>query len=181
MLTIKIQGDEMWDEETEKFVYSDPTVLQFEHSLVSVSKWEAEFHKLFVTPEPKSEEEMFGYVRAMLLTPDVDDETLRRLDAGAYDAIDAYINNPMTGTTFHNIPEGQAKTSERISSELIYYWMYAFGIPKDHEHDHLNRLFTMIKLHQVKQQKPKKMSKQARVQSMAELNAQRKARLGTSG
>lgn len=180
MLTITIQGDELWDEEAEKFLYTDDIVLEFEHSLVSLSKWETKFHKLFLSPDKKTEEEMKGYVEAMLQTPDVALEVLDRLTEEHVQAIDEYINNPMTGTTFSNLPE-QPRSSERISSELIYFWMSQYQIDIDCQNWHLNRLFTLIRVHHAKTQKPKQMSKEKRAQSMAELNAARKKKLGTSG
>jgi hypothetical protein len=180
VLTITIQGEELWDDEAEVFRYTEDTVLQFEHSLVSLSKWEAKFHKLFLTPDKKTDEEMAGYVEAMLVTPDVSHEVLNRLTEEHVVQLDEYINNPMTGTTFSNMPEGP-KSSERISSELIYFWMSQYQIDIECEHWHLNRLFTLIRVHHAKTQKPKKMSKNARVQTMAELNRQRREKLGTKG
>lgn len=181
MLTITIQGDELWDDDAEVFRYTEGQVLEFEHSLVSLSKWEAKFHSLFLTPEKKTEEEMFGYVKAMLLTPGVPDEVLESLTEEHVRAIDEYINDPMTGSIVSQLPHNTPQSSERISSELIYFWMSQYQIDKDCESWHLNRLFTLIKIHYAKSQKPQKMSKNARIQQMAELNAQRKKALGTSG
>ena len=76
MLKLIIQGEELWDDEAELFTYGESTTLEFEHSLVSLSKWEAKLHKRFLTKDKKSEIEMYEYIRAMLLTPDVSDEVL---------------------------------------------------------------------------------------------------------
>jgi len=180
VLTITLQGDELWDDEAEIFRYTDDIVLEFEHSLVSLSKWEAKHKKLFLTNDKKTAEETVSYIEAMLVTP-CDPSLLNRLTNEHIEMLDAYVNDPMTGTTFHNMAEQAPKTSERISSELIYYWMSQFQIDKDCENWHLNRLFTLIRVHHAKSQKPKPMSKQKRVQTMAEINAARKAKLGTSG
>jgi len=180
VLTITIQGDELWDEESEQFHYTDGIVLQFEHSLISLSKWEAKFHKLFLTPDKKTEEEMVGYVEAMLITPNIPSGTLDLLTAEHVEALDAYINDPMTGTVIADLPK-QGGSSERISAELVYYWMNEYKIPYEAREWHLNQLFTLIKIHYVKTQKPKKMSQASRAQQMAEANARRKAQLGTSG
>lgn len=181
MLTITIQGDELWDDEVEQFIYTDTTVLEFEHSLVSLSKWESKYHKLFLTPDQRTEEEMFGYVKAMLLTPDVSDEVLSRLTEGQVNEINDYINDPMTATTIAELPQAGPRSSERVSAELIYFWMSQYQIDMRCENWHLNRLFTLIKIHHAKNQPEKKMNRQSRVQQMAELNAQRKAKLGSSG
>lgn len=181
MLSITIKGDELWDDENEVFTYTESVVLQFEHSLVSLSKWEAEFHKRFLTDVQKSEEEMFGYIRAMLVTPDVDPAVLNRLSVENCQEIDAYINNPMTGSTVSELAQNGARASEQISSELIYFWMSQYQIDVSCENWHLNRLFTLIKIHHAKSQKPKKMSGGSRAQQMAELNRQRRAASGSSG
>lgn len=181
MLTLTIKGDEMWDDDAEKFVYGDDVVLQFEHSLVALSKWEAKHHKLFLNDKGQSEEEMVEYIEAMLVTPDVSPETLDRLTEEHAKTLVDYVNDPMTGTIISNMPQPKGRVTERLSSELIYFWMSQFQIDKDCENWHLNRLFTLIKVHHAKSQKPQKMSKQKQVQSMAELNAARKKQLGTSG
>lgn len=181
MLTLLIEGDEYWDDENERFCYPDTIALQFEHSLVSLSKWEAEHHKIFLTPSEKTAEEAFSYVRHMLLTPDVSEDVLNRMTPENFSEIEKYIENPMTGTTFSDVLPNTSRTSERLSSELIYYWMNQCQIPKECEHWHLNRLFTLIRIHQTKAQKPKKVSRHTRAAQMAELNAARKAQMGTSG
>ena len=48
MLKITIPEQEFWDEEKEKFVRTKSVTLQLEHSLVSLSKWEAKWHKPFL-------------------------------------------------------------------------------------------------------------------------------------
>ena len=181
MLTITIQGEELWDEEAEVFRYTEGTKLQFEHSLVSLSKWEAKFHKRFLTQETKTDDEMLGYIRAMLITPDVDDSVLHHLNVEQVEAIDAYVNDPMTGSVINELPTGQGRQAEQISSELIYFWMSQYQIAISCEEWHLNRLFTLIKIHHAKSQKPKRMPKHTRAQQMAEVNAARRAKLGTTG
>lgn len=180
MLTIHIQGDELWDDEDEVFRYTDGVTLEFEHSLVSLSKWEARYHKRFLDDTRKTEEEMVGYIEAMLLTPNVGRDVLELMTEEHVEKIDAYINDPMTGTMISNMPQ-QSTSTERISSELIYYWMSQFQIDKECERWHLNRLFMLIRVHHAKSQKPQKMSQQKAAQTMAELNRARREKTGSSG
>jgi hypothetical protein len=56
-----------------------------------------------------------------------------------------------------------------------------FNIPFKCETWHLNRLFTLIRICNIKQAKPKKMSRAETAARNRELNAQRKAQLGTRG
>jgi hypothetical protein len=86
----------------------------------------------------------------------------------------------MTATWFSDAP-GAPQTREVITAEVIYYWMIAFQIPWECEGWHLNRLFTLIRVCNIKQAKPKKMSRSEIAQRNRELNAQRKQQLGTKG
>lgn len=181
MLTILLPGDEFWDYDAELFRYDSDVKLEFEHSLVSLSKWEARFHKIFLTDEKKSEDEILGYIEAMLVTDNVDLSVLDRLTTEDFEKIDSYINDPMTGTTINDIHQRGPRSSELISSELIYYWMSQFHIDKGCEHWHLNRLLTLIKVHHAKSQKEKKIPRYKQAQSMAEINAARRAKYGTTG
>jgi hypothetical protein len=54
MLKLTIPGIENWDSAKQEFVYTDSVELVLEHSLVSLSKWEEEFEKPFLSPDPKS-------------------------------------------------------------------------------------------------------------------------------
>jgi hypothetical protein len=78
------------------------------------------------------------------------------------------------------MPERKGR-GEIITAELIYYWMVAFTIPFECERWHLNRLFALIRICNIKNSKPKRMSRGEIAQRNRELNAQRRAKYGTSG
>ena len=59
--------------------------------------------------------------------------------------------------------------------------MFTYGIPKECEKWHLNRLLTMIRVCQESQAPMKKMSKGERMAQQRMLNEQRKAKLKTRG
>jgi hypothetical protein len=145
-----------------------------------VSKWESEFEKAFLGSQQKSGEEVLGYIRCMCLTPDVPPEVFHKLDQDNINEINAYIDARMTATWF-NDPPGAPKTNEVITAELIYYWMTAFQIPFECERWHLNRLFTLIRICNIKQSKPKKMSRAEIAQRNRDLNAKRRERFNTTG
>ena len=179
MLTIVVPGAEHFDDDKQEFFTVGDFTLELEHSLVALSKWESEFEKPFLGKEEKTDEEIFGYIRAMSMTPNVPPEVWFRLTEDNVEAINKYIDSKMTATWFNKTKE--TPSSERITSELIYYWMVVFQIPFECETWHLSRLFTLIKICNVKNEKPKKMNSSEAAAQRRELNAQRKAQLGTSG
>lgn len=180
MLTITVPGVEHYDEAKQEFVTVGDVVLELEHSLVSLSKWESKFEKAFLEAGERSPEELIGYIKAMTLTPEVPPEVYDRFSAANYEEVNAYINAKMTATWFHE-DRNSPKSREVVTSELIYYWMTVFTIPFTCETWHLNRLFTLIRIANIKQEKPKKQARADTAAQRRELNAKRKAALGTTG
>jgi len=181
MLIITVPGpEELYDEATHEFLTRGDVVLELEHSLVSLSKWESFHEKPFLGKEGKSPEELYAYVKAMTLTPDVPDEVYQRISPRNVQDINRYIDAKMSATWFNEAP-GAPRTNEVITSELIYYWMTVFNIPFECETWHLNRLFNLIRICNIKQAKPKKMSRSEIAMRNRELNNQRKKQLGTTG
>ena len=180
MLTITIPATEMWDEKNEKFIDIKECRLQLEHSLVSLSKWESKWCKPFLFTNDKTAEEIMDYVRCMTLTTNVSPEVYYGLTSENIKAINAYIEAPMTATHFGSEQNGSGKR-EVVTSELIYYWMIALNIPFECQKWHLNRLLTLIRICNIKNQPAKKMSKKEIMSRNAALNAARRKQLGTKG
>lgn len=170
---------EGWDEKKRQFVEPESKVLQLEHSLVSLSKWESKWCKPFFSKEEKTYEETIDYIKCMTLTQDVDSEVYDYLTSENFKQVNEYIEAPMTATTFF---ENNKKVGrETITSELIYYWMIALNVPFECQTWHLNRLLTLIRVCNVKNAPPKKQSKKDIARSYAQLNAQRRAKLNSKG
>ena len=181
MLTIRVGATDVYDESSETFRADGGFELQLEHSLHSLSKWESEFEKPFLGDQAKTPDEALAYVRYMVLTPNPPEDFLEKLSPENMEEINTYINKKMTATWFHDATPQTRRRSETVTAELIYYWMSIFQIEWEAQYWHLNRLFTLIRICNVKQEKPKKMSRAEVAARNRELNAKRKRELGTTG
>jgi hypothetical protein len=179
MLTIIVSGNEFFNEETEEFESHGDIVLNLEHSLISLSKWESEFEKPFLGDSKKTPEEIYGYIKAMILN-EYPDDIFSKLSDKNIQQINSYIESKRSATTFGTMPEKRGR-GEIVTSELIYFWLITFNIPFECETWHLNRLFALIRICNLKNANPKKMSKNEIAMRNRELNAKRKAELKTSG
>lgn len=179
MLVITIPSLESWDEEAQRFVYPPGTELVLAHSLISLSKWESRFEKPFLSNEKKTEEETYGYIQAMSAET-VSIETLNSLSTENMNDINKYIESKHSATWFKDAPGG-TKSREIITSEVIYYWLLALQIPKETETWHLNRLFTLIKVVNEKNQPKKKMGRAEQLAQQRKLNEQRLREGNTAG
>lgn len=182
MLQIMVPlSNEGWDEENEVFVEPKKQALQLEHSLISLSKWESKWCKPFLSKGVKTDEEILDYIKFMTISSNVNPEVYNHLTLDNVRAINAYIDAPMTATTFSD-DKTSKPNREIVTSELIYYWMIALQIPFEPcQKWHLNRLLTLIKVCNVKNSPPKKRSKKDIMSQNAALNAARRKQLNTKG
>ena len=180
MLQITLPAIEQWDEEKQEFIQTKGQTLQLEHSLVSLSKWESKWNKPFLSKEAKTHEETLDYIKCMTINQHVDPDVYNGITTEHISKINKYIEAPMTATTF--VESKQSKHSrEIITSELIYYWMIALQIPFECQKWHLNRLLTLVRVCNIKNAPPKKMSKRATANQYAQLNAARRQQMNTRG
>ena len=179
MLKVTIPAFEDYDPIRNLFIEHKERTLVLEHSLVSLSKWEQEFKKPFLSKEPKTAGETIAYIKYMTITPNVPDEVFYTLPATVMQQISEYIDDPATATTFKE-EKGKGQR-EVITSELIYYWMIALGVPFECQKWHLNRLLTLIRVCGIKNSPQKKMSRKELMAQNRALNAARRKSLGTKG
>ena len=180
MLTITIPATELFNDKTQEFLMLKEQTLQLEHSLVSLSKWESKWCKPFLSKEEKTLEETLDYIRCMTITQNIDPDVYNRLSRLNIQQINDYIDAPMTATTFYNDHQ-KGRNREVITSELIYYWMISLNIPMECQKWHLNRLLTLIRVCNIKNTPPKKMSRREIMSRNAVLNAARRKQIGTTG
>lgn len=183
MLEIQVPDGEYYDEVHNEFVTVPGGKLVMEHSLIALSKWEAKWHKPFLSQGKKSEAELLDYVRCMTIGK-VDNRLYFMLSAENMNSINEYIADSMTATTFNEqYKEGQTKrkASRPVTSEELYYDMIALGIPFECQKWHINRLQTLIKICSIKSQPPKKLKGKALAKHNTQLNAARRAKHHTKG
>lgn len=178
-ITIPI-SPEGWDEKRRMFVEPKFQTLQLEHSLVSLSKWESKWCKPFLSQKEKTTEEILDYIKFMTVTPNVSEDVYSHLTTENFKQINEYINAPMTATTFSE-DKNSKKSREIVTSELMYYWMIALQIDFECQYWHLNRLLTLIRVCNIKNEPPKKMSKRDITSRNAALNAARRKQFNTRG
>lgn len=180
MLEVVIPAQETFNDATQTFDYTKEVTLQLEHSLISISKWEARWHTPFLDGKPKTTEQRIDYIRCMTLNRHIDSKVYGFLTQENLQAIFNYIENPMTATTFKKLPH-QRKTGEIQTSETIYYAMIACQIPFECQRWHLNRLLTLIEVCGRKNAPKKKMSSKEIMSQQVALNAARRKKLNSKG
>jgi len=190
MLKIKIPDqpeEQLWDEAKEEFVYrkgAKGCELVLEHSLLSVSKWESIWCKPFLDTKDRSVEETLSYIECMTVTPtNVDPEVYKRIPQSEFEKVNNYINNPSTATTIGGSKGGRSRSGEITTSELIYYWMTACNIPFECQKWHLNRLLTLIRICEIKNDPKgqKKMSSNEIRKDYDKLNEARRKAMHSKG
>lgn len=185
MLVLEIEEKELWDEKTQEFVTIKPYNLHLEHSLISLSKWEAKYEKPFLTQDQKTDKELLDYIRFMTIDQCVPDEVYTNMSMSEMKKIKNYMESKQSATWFREDSNNKKINKDIITSEVIYYWMTELRIPPEYQKWHLNRLLTLIRVinekHEEQYGDKKKMSTRDIMARNKKLNAQRRARLHSKG
>lgn len=180
MLYIEVPlENEKWDDNKQEFIEPKKQILQLEHSLVSLSKWESKWCKPFLSSN-KTDDEILDYIKCMTVTPNVNPLVYNYLTGINIQEIVDYINSPMTAATFPK--DNKTKSSrEIVTADLIYYWMISLQIPFECQKWHLNRLLALIRVCDIKNSPPKKRSRSEIAAEYARINAARRKQYKTKG
>ena len=136
--------------------------------------------KAFLSPLPRTPEEIMDYIECMTLTPDVDPNVYKCLTSADIAKVQGYIDDPMTATTFRGEKEKKGGRSRVTTSERIYAAMVDLGIPFECQKWHLNRLLTLIHECQIHSSRSG-MNRRDSAKYMRGLNAARKSKYHTKG
>lgn len=179
MIQITVPECEIYDSKQNLFQTLKEQTISLEHSLLSISKWESKFKKPFLSREKRTSEEAIYYLKCMCITPNVSDIVFRCIPTSEIEKISEYIEDQKTATSFSN--STSSRNQGVLTSEVIYYLMISYGIPFECQKWHLSRLITLIRVCQEKNGQSKKMSKQEILARNRELNAKRRAAIGSKG
>lgn len=168
-------GDELFDNDKQEFIYL-PTKhikLHLQHSLISVSKWEAKWKIPFLSDKQKTMEQTIDYIRCMTINQNVKDEVYMDLPAEIFQRINDYIKDSPTATWFKEDPNAP-RNREIVTAELIYYWMISQNIPMEFQKWHFNRLITLLRVFSHKNRKQRKPGRKESLASRRALMKQRR-------
>lgn len=179
MLKLILPAAELYDESTMTFFTTKEQQVVLEHSLVSLSKWESKWRKPFLSKEAKSMAEFTDYIRCMTLTQNVDPNAYSAITPDILRQVTAYIDAPMTATTISGRPRRASR--EILTSEVIYWQMFVYGIPIECQKWHLNRLLTLLNVFAAKSAKPEKIPSSELLSRNRALNAARRKQFHTRG
>lgn len=163
-----------------KVIFGDEEVeVEFEHSLLALSKWESKHQTPFLSSAPKEQLQLFEYFECMIVTPGVDPNIVYAIAPEDLVLLEQYLEYKPTASS---VPRTQVRNNNEITtSELIYYWMVALKIPFVAESWNIHRLLMLVEIANFKQQPAKKQSTAEAVSKWKEQNAKNKARFGTDG
>lgn len=178
-IRITIPETELLDESTDIFIEQPELEIELEHSLVSLSKWESKYKKSFLSSKEKTTEEILDYI-AMMSNVEIEISSVRCIKEDDLGKIQEYIESRQSATTFSD-RSNRPPSREIITAEIVYYWMISYQIPFECQYWHLDRLLTLLRVLEVKNQPAKKMSKGELARKQRSLNAQRRAAMGSSG
>lgn len=180
MLTITIPDREYYNEETCMFETSEGREIQLEHSLISISRWEAIWEKPFLSETEKTYEETLSYVQCMTITRGVDPKLYLQLGPKEMALIDNYIHKKMTATTITRRKTNPGR-GRILTSEVIYAQMAILGLSIECEKWHLNRLLMLIEVTAVESSPKEKMPMKDQLAMQRQLNEQRMKKYKTRG
>lgn len=181
MIEVTFQDEELFNQKTQQFVIRPVGTFRFEHSLLSVSKWETIHKKPFLTDiVPKTNSELLSYVECMCMDKGFD---VLKADADSINKIMEYISTPQTATTIKERPRKPGDNLRITTSEQIYASMALNGVPFSAEKWPLSRLMSLLGIIADINTDPKekRMSREEVAEQQHRLNMERRAALGSEG
>jgi len=183
MLQITFSSSELYNDRTGQFFDIQGGTFSFEHSLLSVSKWEYKYCKPFLTDQPeykKTTEEWLYYFKCMCT--DSRFETALITVKEQKQLLD-YIALNQTATRLSPKKPDPSRSGSFISSELLYANMANSQIPFTADRWPLSRLMALLGIISEQNTDPKerKQSVQETREMQKHLNAERRVAMKSKG
>lgn len=180
---LQINGLEYFSEEDEHFHTIPNRDIYLNHSLVSISKWEAKYKVKFLNNQEMTMAQFQDYIRMMVVYDPVisDEDFVPSLSQEQLSEIRGYMDDKMTATTITPSSGGGGTNYQYITSELIYSWMASLQIPSEYQYWHINRLLMLIQVTNENNQPKKKMDPNVAMARQRAANAARRAKTGSKG
>ena len=141
MISFYIPGEEAFDETTEEIIETDSVELNFEHSLKSISIWEAKYKRSFLMNGPSEELETLDYLSMMCTNADISPIYLK-MHPEIIIGLDEYIKDPHTATVVKT--DNSSTNNMVMTSEVIYAYMANGQIPFSCDEWNINNLLKVI-------------------------------------
>lgn len=180
MLTLKLKDKtiEHFDQDTQTFTdeFIKGGSFRFEHSLKSISKWEARTLKPFLSNEKMTPEETLYYFEDMVMDGKFD---IRLLEPEDVKTLSDYIARSQTATKVTLKPNKGPK--KVVTSEVLYASMTNAQVPWEADRWPLSRLITLLDVLAAENGPKEKMSKSEIAEQNRKLNEMRKAKMRSKG
>lgn len=179
MLKISFDECKLFNSESNEIYTLPKRTIRFEHSLLAISKWEEKYKRSFVETTKTIEESIY-YAWCMCLDDIEFEEFKMRLSPLVLQEILEYISDKPTAT---NVPSSGSKNhrGDKITSELIYYWLTVHNIPFSVETWNFHRMMAIIEIAVFKSKPPEKRNTADILRERRELNEQRLREMNTHG
>jgi len=150
MLIITRPEEELFNNVTETYYTGDAFTLSLEHSLISISKWEAQYKLPFLKlvdslGQTKHQAKLLFYVKCMSTKGEISDDVIVRLRADDFKKISEYISDTHSASISSG-PATSRKGGKAVTSERIYALMACYHIPAEYARWHLNNLLMVINI-----------------------------------
>lgn len=186
MLTLYVNGQELFNETTNEIITVQGQELTLEHSLVSIFKWESKWNKPFLEGNEKTDEEFESYIHCMCVNKVKDENIFKCLTLKDKNKIKKYMSDPHSATWFNekDLKNKKGYSNSKgtiVTAELIYFWMIEYNIPEEYQKWHINNLMNLIRICEIKGSPSKKMSQKDILTQNTALNAARRKKFNSKG
>lgn len=176
-LELEVGYDEVYNEETEEFEVVHGNIVQLEHSLYTISMWEASHKRNFLNNTELSSQDIFDYIQCMSYRTPFNINILTMDDL---EKINSYMQDVQSATTIQSNRKSSS-SSDVITSEVLYASIFELGIDISCQHWHISRLLLLLQVMSIRQNGSEKMNQTDIHEQNRRLNEMRRKQMNTKG